>query len=73
MSKEQQNYLIKSKLFRKAELIDLIATVKQMDSDSPSYNEMMVKREKMQAELDVIEETLFDIMKKSGNDVERLI
>lgn len=33
----------------------------------------MVKKEKMQAELDVIEETLFDLMKKSGNDVERLI
>ena len=60
---KHQHYLIKCKLYRKSELIDLISAVDKLGSENPSYNEMQFKKEKMQSELAKLEEELFDLMK----------
>lgn len=64
VTKQQQTCFIKSKLFRKSELIDLISAVDKLSHDHPLFNEMQIKKEKMQAELLVVEDELFELSKK---------
>jgi hypothetical protein len=66
----QQHYFIKSKLYRKSELIDLISAVSKLKTDDQNYNEMQMKKEKMQAELMLIEDALFDLMKNKSKEIE---
>jgi hypothetical protein len=73
INSKQQHYKIKSKLFRKTEILDLISTIKRLSPDNPHKNELNIKQEKMQSELTVIEEDLFEMMKKNGSEVELII
>lgn len=55
-------------MFRKEEIIDLS---KAIESNDKASNEQMLKREKLQTELEKIEEETFELEKKYGKvDIE---
>lgn len=69
----QQHYFIKCRLYRKSELMDLIGSVNKLEHDDELYNEMQMKKEKMQNELALIEEELFDMMKNQSKEIENIL
>jgi len=71
-SRIEHNY-IKNKLYRKSEILDLITSISKLKENNPNLNELNIKKEKMQTELEIIEEELFEMMKKNGNEVEKIL
>lgn len=54
-------------------MIDLITAVDKLNHEHPLYNEMQIKKEKMQAELLVVEDELFELSKRQSAEVDAII
>jgi len=67
--KIEQNDM-KTKFFRKEEITELISAVDKLDGNNENANEFNIKKEKLQTELTIIEEELFEMEKKGWKPAE---